>query len=147
MSATDMLGARVYLASRYSRRVELCGYRTTLEGLGVEVTGRWLNGGHQVDDQGHQLGEAGEAEVERGSHLAAKFAQDDVEDVSAASTLILFTEPPRTPTRGGAYVELGLALAWAKTVVVIGPRANVFCWLPYVDHFDDWDSFLGWIQA
>jgi len=43
---------KIYLASRYSRREELCGYRTQLESMGVEVTSRWLNGAHQISDTG-----------------------------------------------------------------------------------------------
>lgn len=145
---TEHIGPRVYLASRYSRRLELCEHRTTLKALGVEVTGRWLNGGHQVDDQGITLGEVGVAEVEEGSPLAGKFAQDDVEDVDRADSLILFTNEPRSaPMRGGAFVEMGLALAWGKPVIVVGPRANVFCWLPGVMHFDDWGLFLAWATS
>ena len=42
---------KYYLAARYSRRLELCGYRADLAGLGIEVTSRWLSGSHQLDDK------------------------------------------------------------------------------------------------
>jgi hypothetical protein len=51
MSATTSL-ASIYLAARYSRREELCGYRTDLERAGFTVTSRWLNGEHQITDAG-----------------------------------------------------------------------------------------------
>lgn len=31
---------RIYLASRYSRRLELCGYRDQLRAIGVDVQAR-----------------------------------------------------------------------------------------------------------
>lgn len=136
----------IYLASRYSRRLELCGYREELLALGHDVTARWLNGEHQVDNEGVAIGEGGEQRVESGGDaIAAKFAQDDFEDVATARLVIAFTEVPRGPggsSRGGRHVELGMALAWAKDIIVVGPRENVFCWLPCVDHFETWEGAL-----
>lgn len=147
---------RIYLAGRYSRREELLGVRDVIEALGGEVTSRWLNGDHQIDDQGQPIGDNGEALVEgeglrsgetfserdrseRAAYLRAKFAQDDVEDVELSDMLIAFTEEPRSSaSRGGRHVELGIALALAKRVIVVGPRENVFCWLPEVEHYERW---------
>lgn len=146
--------ATVYLAARYSRRLELCGYRDVLTGLGIDVPARWLNGSHQIDDVGNPIGEGGEALVEHvrteglspqaAAPLREKFALDDFEDVLAADILIAFTEVPRTSnSRGGRHVELGIALGAGIPVVVIGPRENVFCHLPQVQHFETWEAFLG----
>ncbi len=144
---------KVYLAARCTRRLELCSYRTDLEALGVEVTSRWLNGSHQLDNQGRPLGDAGELRFETGApevdHYRWKFATDDLHDVLAADTLIAFTEQPRTGnSRGGCHVELGIALGANvlganKRIVVIGPRENVFCWLPEVEQHDSWDGYLA----
>lgn len=139
---------KIYLAARYSRRVELCGYRADLEALGIEVTSRWLNGSHQLDNQGIPITDDGERRFEAGDpsvdHLRAHFATEDVADVLAAEVLVAFTEEPRVAnSRGGRHVELGIALASGKHVVVIGPRENVFCWLPQVEHHADWPSFAS----
>lgn len=139
---------RVYLAARYSRRLELCGYRSDLESRGIEVTSRWLNGSHQLDNEGRPLGDAGELLFEAGSpevdHFRWKFATDDIEDVLAADTLIAFTEQPRTGnSRGGRHAELGIALGAGRSVIVIGPRENVFCWLPQVVWYPDWQRLLA----
>lgn len=140
---------RFYLAGRYSRREELAGVRDVIEGFGGVVTSRWLDGDHQVDDEGVPIGEDGAALVEdghvdghaRAAALRASFATDDVEDVARADVLIVFTEPPRSSTsRGGRHVELGLGLGLRKKVLVVGPRENVFCWLPVVEHFPSWAS-------
>jgi hypothetical protein len=136
-----------YLAARYTRRLELCGYRSDLAMLGHQVPARWLNGSHQLDNEGRPLGETGELMFEIGDPAAdrhrQKFAQDDYDDVVAADRLIAFTEQPRSGnSRGGRHVELGIALGRGIPVTVIGPRENVFCWLPQVRHYDTWIEFL-----
>jgi hypothetical protein len=147
----ERLPMKVYLAARYSRRLELCEYRTQLGQMGIEVTSRWLNGKHQIDDQGVPIGDDGEKWVEdEGSgtapaRLRTHFAQEDVADVLAADGLIAFTEVPRTSTsRGGRHVEFGIAIGTGKWIVVIGPRENVFTWLPQVEQHESWQDFLSY---
>lgn len=134
----------IYLAARYSRRAELCGYRDTLTAMGHIVTSRWLNGDHQISDNGQPIGETGEALIEgddgstspKAIALRERFAQEDIKDVKDADILIAFTEPPRSnASRGGRHVELGIALGLGIKVWVIGHRENIFCWLPEVSFF------------
>ncbi len=124
---------KIYLAARYSRREELCGYRDQLQTVGDKITSRWLNGNHQVDDRGLS---AQACEAER-----IRFACEDWEDLLAADVCINFTEKPRTElTRGGRHVEFGAALALKKACIVVGHRENVFhClpWVHFVETFDD----------
>ena len=128
---------KFYLAARYSRRTELVAYRDDIESWGGVVTSRWLEGNHQISD--------GE---EANPKDARTFAVEDRDDVLAADYVIAFTEEPRaTNSRGGRHVELGIALGAGKRVIVVGPRENVFVWLPSVKHFDGWgediEFFLG----
>lgn len=124
---------KIYLAARYSRREELCGYRSQLEAIGHKVTSRWLNGNHQIDDAGLSV-EAKREERER-------FAREDFFDVLSADMLIAFTEPARsTNSRGGRHVELGIALGAMKRVCIVGPRENVFCCLPEIAVFDNFEE-------
>ena len=132
----------VYLAARYSRREELCEYREHLSEMGFLVQARWLDGGHQLADNGIPIGESGEALVEgdasgcshESQRLREKFAQDDWEDVISADIVISFTEPPRSKAnRGGRHVEFGIALARGARVIVVGFRENIFHWLPQVE--------------
>jgi hypothetical protein len=148
---------KIYLAARYSRREELCGYREQLQALGHDVQARWLNGGHQLSDTGIPIGENGEALVEgdgdestnaqaglRSAELRTKFAIDDWEDVNAAECVISFTEPPRSKAnRGGRHVEYGIALANKARVIVVGYRENIFHWLPVVEFCPTWDDALA----
>lgn len=138
---------RTYLAARYSRRLELCGYRDQLQKLGFDVQARWLDGKHQLANDGTPIGDTGEALVESGTEeaaqLRAKFADDDFEDVSLASLVISFTEPPRSSAnRGGRHVEFGIALANQAQLFVVGHRENIFHWLPQVQFFAAWEEAL-----
>jgi hypothetical protein len=125
---------KYYLAARYSRISELCEYRTWLRFNGHDVISRWLDGNHQIDDQGLSC-EAKQLERTR-------FAQEDWADLMNCDCCISFTEPPRTTSsRGGRHVEFGGALAADKSCVVIGPRENVFHCLPHVAVFPDFATF------
>ena len=153
----------IYLAGRYSRRLELCGYREQLRGLGHTVDAVWLNGEHQISDTGEPIGETGEALVKmsddgregfyanasaKAAALRLKFAEDDFADVQACDLLIAFTEQPRAAggrNRGGRHVELGIAIGQGKRVIIVGPRENLFCWLPEIDQFDTWVSCLKYL--
>lgn len=137
---------KVYLAARYSRRLELCRYRDELQNMGVDVQARWLDGKHQIGDTGQPIGDSGEAMVEAtggqgdaGAVLRARFALDDYEDVTDADVVVTFTEPPRSkPSRGGRHVEFGIALASGARCIVVGCRENLFHWLPQVRYFETW---------
>lgn len=131
----------VYMAARYSRRLEAAAVMTALQEIdpGIESTARWLRGNHQIDDAGLS------ADASAAERL--RFAEEDWEDVARADWLILLTEPPRSaPSRGGRLVEFGAALALNKSVYVIGPAENVFCCLERVKRFDGLTAFLNAIR-
>lgn len=140
--------SQIYLAARYSRRLELCEYREQLRRSGFFVQARWLDGGHQLSNEGTPIGETGEALVEgddvKAAALRAKFADDDWQDVTGADLVISFTEPPRSSAnRGGRHVEFGIALGLGKRVIVVGHRENIFHWLPNVEFHKSWPEALA----
>jgi hypothetical protein len=105
--------------------------RADLEALGHSVTSRWINGGHQISDDGLSV------------EGKAAFATEDLSDLVASDTVISFTEAPRsTSSRGGRHVEFGIALSSDRRVIVVGPRENVFHCLPNVEWYADYSSFL-----
>lgn len=123
------MGHTIYLAARYSRRLELAKPRAELEAVGWEVTARWLLGNHQAEnDQLHHGGAAG------------LFGQEDIDDLARAEVFVLFTEPPRqaSTSRGGRHVEYGFALARGMELHLVGPRENVFHCLSGVTQHDTW---------
>lgn len=142
---------KIYLAARYSRRVELCGYRKQIIDIGHTVTSRWLNGEHQISDSGKPIGETGELLVEgddeSSSHCAAalrsKFQNEDFIDVITSELCISFTEKPRSGhSRGGRHVEFGIALGRMLRCWVIGHRENIFHWNEDVRFFETWEESL-----
>lgn len=137
---------KIYIAGSYSRRLEFCEYRAQLQAMGHAVTSRWLDGQHQIANDGTPIGDNGEALVESGdedgSALRQKFALDDLDDLLDADCIINFTEPPRSSVnRGGRHVEFGVALGiGVPHVIVVGYRENLFHWLADVDFYADWES-------
>jgi len=133
----------IYIAARYDRREEMCGYAKELRELGYEVNSRWLLGTHQIHQHAELIDKTGVPSDSHGVTLLARpFAEDDVADVSQADILIFFSEPPDSHSkRGGRHVEYGMALALQKKIIVIGDRENVFHCLPQVIRFDTWDDF------
>ena len=120
---------KIYLAARYSRRTELRFCKAELESYGHIITSRWLTG--ERDGNNDQLNDE-----------TINTALVDEEDVIAADVVINFTEEPRTPrTRGGRHVEFGIGRALGKQLVVIGPRENVFHYLPEVEQYDTWAQY------
>lgn len=125
---------KVYLAARFSRLPELLGYKAELEAEGIEVTSRWLLGGHEWVGTNDE-----DIPVERN----AEFAQDDIDDIHAADIMVCFTEPPRSgPARGGRHFEAGYAYARGLPILVCGYRENVFYCLPKMVFAEDWDIAL-----
>ena len=102
---------RIYLAGKYSRRLELLAYAERLEALGHTVTSRWLR----------FAGEAVDRDLAKPANrqFAAAFAHGDIDDLRAADLFIAFTEEPYAEaSRGGRHVEASMALALHKLVRV-----------------------------
>jgi hypothetical protein len=119
----------VYFAARYTRREELNRYRVELEALGIEVTSRWLameprSGFEYSNEEWRDL------------------ALVDQEDVLAADMLVCFAEEPGEGGNGGRHVELGMALALGRDVVVVGRREHIFHRLPEVTVVQSWQEAL-----
>ncbi len=72
------------------------------------------------------------------------WAVEDLSDLSAADTLIAFTEYPNSEGRGrgGRHVEYGYAMAVGCDLIVVGPRENVFHSLRKVRQYPDWPTCL-----
>lgn len=125
---------KIYLAGRYSRRLELLKYSEELNEIGYEVTSRWIRGDHETDDDMLSFEEG------------CRFAKEDLEDIAAADVLIAFTENPeddvKGSSRGGRHVELGYALAAGKRVIVVGHWENVFCHLSSIVFYSDYQDLL-----
>jgi len=125
---------KIYLAAQYSRLLELREYRGDLEALGHVVTSRWI-------DHDPRATYAGLLDWE-----CEMIARKDWKDVRDAQCVVLFTEDA-SRSRGGKHVEFGIGLALRKTLLVVGPRENVFHHLPEVRHFSCWEDALNYLKT
>jgi nucleoside 2-deoxyribosyltransferase len=113
---------KLYLASSYGRRLELCTYRDEAIMAGALVTASWLNG-EEIDTP-----EAREI-----------YARTDLADIDACDILIIFTEHRDIPfRRGGKMFEAGYAYAKGKQVWAVTHAQNIFLELPEVRKFCSW---------
>jgi hypothetical protein len=97
--------------------------------LGHQTTSRWL---WRSTDNIEDLAD----------DTAADVAAEDIADILACDTLLLFAALSRqVTTRGGRFVEAGLALGRGKTVITVGPIENVFCTLPALQNFPSFQDF------
>ena len=122
---------RFYLAGSYGRREELSRYAKKIEEVGHLVTSRWLDKEN--------------VPYENPITFFPKSAEQDIEDIHDAQFLILFTEDRRGKMRsGGKDVDMGVALALHKQIILVGPRLNVFHYLPGITRFRRWED--AWEQ-
>lgn len=114
---------RLYFAARFDHAETMRIYKEFLflYAPSIEVTSRWITEHHDIGEQ--------------------QAAIEDMEDLKKADAILFFSEPALHYTRGGRHCEFGMALAWNKTVWVIGGKENVFHHHPAVTHFD---SFVEW---
>ena len=104
--------------------------------LGRGVTSRW------IDQHGGNLLESFVADkLNDDPEDCAKYAQVDVDDLSAADVVVSFTSADGGG-KGGRHVEFGLALGLGKRLVIVGPRENVFHTLPHVEHYPNWSRLV-----
>ena len=123
---------RFYLAASYERRAEIQEYRRRIElEPGLTVRARWLDGA--PDDESSAFSWEREAWAEQAIH-----------DIGMSDALVLFTP---CSARGGANVELGIALALDKPIHVVGPRTNIFTYCSTVSSHGDFAEFLHEIQS
>ena len=118
---------KVFLSARYSRREELKTIREVLKSYDIEVCSRWLDTEWtETERESNVYSSAAPPEYRE------QYAQWDKEDVLACDVFIAFTEQPRSNGRGGRHVEFGIAVASGKKLLVVGPRENIFYYLPSI---------------
>ena len=108
---------KIYLAHNFAAREYLKSIIKLLEDNSHTITSRWITDDEHLKD----------------SH-AMLSAVHDLEDVEAASDLILFANQFADSPGAGKFVELGYALRAGKRIIVIGDGRCVFYNLPNIRH-------------
>jgi len=136
-----MKGTKIYLGARFARHQEMERYANLLKMWRHEITSGWhsLNAETKMRD--------GDPEVE----FNQRIAYADQVGVFNCELFVNFSEDPKNPpegsARGGRHVELGLALGYQKLIFLVGPRENVFHYLPEVKHFPTAEEWLAYMAA
>jgi nucleoside 2-deoxyribosyltransferase len=100
-----------------------------LRELGFQITSHWLDEPHGPKTKLDDLTPA----------QLNTYADHDLADIRAADWLVFFSQDPNTATvRGGRHVEFGYALALGKHILIVGPRENLFHFLPEVRRTSSW---------
>jgi len=108
----------LYLSACFRRQAEMKAIRQEVEAYGYRVVSSW------VDE--------GEASVRN-----ELIADRDWRDIGKATVFVFFSEPLNCRS-GGKHVEMGMAYALGLEVVLVGPRGNVFHFLPGVRQYYTW---------
>lgn len=107
---------RIYLAASFSTKVSANLRADEIRSRGHEITSSWLSATNDSDP----LDDAG---------ICVTAALTCFADIARADLLIQVV-PPRTSP--GKYVELGIAVALQKEIVIVGGIASVFHYHPAV---------------
>jgi len=118
----------LYLAARFERQAELRGYADRLCASGHVVTSTWL------EQEGLAIGKH-----------PARCAEQDLVDIEHAGWFVLFTDDE--PGRGGKDFETGWAMHHGLHLRLVGPRINVFHYLPAITCYDTVDEFMAAMGA
>lgn len=116
--ATLYPGDKIYIAARFERREEVLALWVELERAGYVVTGTWPKA------EGLAFGDAA---------MSEHWAKQDLSDLDRANIYLLLSDD--VLGRGGKDFEGGYAFARGKRLIVVGPPAHVFHFLPEVRRF------------
>jgi nucleoside 2-deoxyribosyltransferase len=125
---------KIYLAGQYPRRDEFRMYRDVLNSSGHEVTSNWLN---EISPLNTKMGDDPD-------QFYLETAVLDFEDIDRADAILFMAEDPHVGIpRGGRHVEFGYAMGKGKKILVIGPKENVFHYIPGVKHYSSLWEFIN----
>ena len=127
MKITDRV---IYLAGGFHAQPMYRALRDMLQDRGACVVSRWIDCATPSDD--------------RDAAHYTHWAQVDVDDLFVANTLILYSD--QVGSKGGCWVEVGVALAWFEQVIIVGERTNAFTYLPQVTVVRDTAELLDYLS-
>lgn len=129
------MSAKVYIAAPFPDQHLVRDIKKKVEKAGYTVTSRW------IDSQVQQaIGDPDNEEILR------EQAGKDVQDVYDCQILVLINS---SMSQGGKEVETGMAMAWAKPIILVGERSNIFHYLhiPRVPNIEEAIELMDkWVQ-
>lgn len=128
---------KVYLASQYCTKDQISKYAAELRENGIEVTSSWLEEPHSPNTQMSELS----------PEQHTFYALNDLNDVDRSDMLVFFSvDPSIAAKRGGRHVEFGYAIKAGLPILVVGPKENIFHYLPNINHVAEWKNALTYLK-
>lgn len=119
---------KLYLAGQYKQKDKLAAVADQLRAAGHTIIAHWLDEPHSPNTTLDQVPD----------DQLTEYALCDLEDIEACEIFVFFSVDPATLTlRGGRHVEYGYALRCGKPIIVVGPKENIFHYLPLTNHVVD----------
>lgn len=109
------MSVKVYIAAPFPYQHIAKEIKEKIEKAGYTVTSRWID--TQVQNA---IGDPSYEEALR------EQAVKDVQDVHDCQILVLINS---SISHGGKEVETGMAIAWAKPIILVGEGSNIFHYL------------------
>jgi hypothetical protein len=119
---------KIYLASRFKTAGTVRGLAEALRAAGHVITSTW----HDIEATPAGLVPLDSPDYEAHAKLVA---QKDLDQIQAADVFVLLSEECQQ-TPGGLWFEMGAAYNSMMNCYLLGPKINVFCYLPHVQHFE-----------
>src|SRR6188768_1910934 len=105
---------KIYLAARYSRKLEVKGVADLIKKAGITVVSTW----HDKPAPAF-----GEEELDQNRDFFSTEAKADLDEIDEANTLLFFSEDPNVGVpRGGRHVEYGYFLKMKRN----RPRLQIY---------------------
>lgn len=138
---------KLYLAGMFSTIKLRKQQAAELRNVGIEVTSRWID---ETVPHTVEIKDVPEVYLQETSIV-------DLEDIDRADALVSFVPSAQelvdatvsASSRGGRHVEFGYAIGKSKPIIVVGPRENVFHYLPEdrnIKHVESFDKLLTYLM-
>lgn len=115
---------KFFLSATQARKQEMRNCRAQLQAMGHKVVSTWLD-------------------VDVTPETIAEIARREADEIRSCDVFVAFTGYASPDSR----VEFGLALGFAKPIIVVGPLETIFHHLPHVCGYDNWRLARQFIET
>jgi hypothetical protein len=107
-----------------------------LEDLNIKVVSTWHKESHKPSISMKAMSDS----------FCRKTAKRDIKELKSADTFVLLSVDPDVKfSRGGHCIEAGWAQALRLRFLLVGPKQNVFCYLPGIKRVKTWEAGKKWL--
>lgn len=122
----------IYLASGFNWRNNFRCLAKNIEAKGHTISSSWI-----------WIDKRPERNSEEWDNFATKIASSNLIDLYRSDTLVIDTRGIRLDGNGGAWSELGFALAKDWPIFLIGDKRNTFLWAEGIVQVDDGHQLMS----